>query len=110
MKTWTDKKIALALFLPSVMIVVYWIIKGLIKLYNWFVSLPDYSSAWWNSLGSFCINNLSIIIIVYLIICLQVAGIAEFRFKKNFIKAYLFGIIMTPPIMMIVWEKKGWNR
>ena len=106
MKTRTDKRIALALFLPSVVIVVYWIVKGLIKLYNWFISLPDYSSAWWSSLGSFCINNLSIIIVVYLIICLQVAGIVEFRFKKNFLKAFLYGILMTPPVMLITWGRK----
>jgi hypothetical protein len=60
---------------------------------------------YWASLGQFCVNNLSIIIVVYLIICLQVAGLAEFRFRKNFLKAFLLGIVITPPLMMICWGR-----
>jgi hypothetical protein len=100
-----DKRISKILFGISGAIVLYWLVRGLIWLYHWFVGLPPYSSGWWASLGQFCVNNLSIIIVVYLIICLQVAGLAEFRFRKNFLKAFLLGIVITPPLMMICWGR-----
>lgn len=101
-----DKRISKLLFAISGAIVLYWLIKGLIWLYHWFIGLTSFSSNWWASLGQFCLHNLSIIIVVYLIICLQVAGIAEFRFKKNFLKAFLLGIMITPPLMMIIWGRR----
>jgi len=106
MKLFSDKHLSKALFLISGGIVVYWLIKGLVKLYHWFVDLPAYSNGWWLVIGRFCINNLSIIIVVYLVICLQVAGIAEFKYKKNFLKAFLLAIVMTPPLMMVIWGRK----
>jgi hypothetical protein len=102
-----DKKVSRIVFLASGLIILYWVIKGLIWLYHWFIGLPAYSSGWWTSLGQFCLDNLSIIIVAYLIICLQVAGIAEFRFKQNFLKAFLLGIIITPPLMMVVWGRRA---
>lgn len=93
-------------FIPALLIVVYWIIKGLIKLYNWLSELPAYNSGWWVSIGNFCLSNLSIIIMIYIIICLQVAGVAEFKFKKNFLKAFLLGLVITPPIMMAAWGRE----
>jgi len=101
-----DKRISKILFFASGLIILYWVIKGLIWLYHWFIGLPPYNSGWWITLGQFCLNNLSIVIVIYLIICLQIAGIAEFRFKKNFLKAFLLGIIITPPLMMIVWGRR----
>jgi len=101
-----DKRISKILFTVSGAIVLYWLVKGLIWLYNWFVSLPAYSAGWWPALGHFCLNNLSIIIVLYLIICLQVAGLAEFRFRKNFLKAFLLGIVITPPGMLLAWGRK----
>jgi hypothetical protein len=106
MKERLDKKISKFLFGISGVIILYWLIKGLIWLYHWFVGLPPYSAGWWASLGQFCGHNLSIIIVVYLIICLQVAGIAEFRLKRNFLKAFLLGIIITPPLMMVFWGRR----
>ncbi|RKY54279.1 MAG: hypothetical protein DRP89_05110 [Candidatus Neomarinimicrobiota bacterium] len=101
-----DKIFSKIFFIPALLIVFYWIIKGLIKLYNWLSGLPIYSSGWWLSIGNFCLSNLSIIIMIYVIICLQVAGVAEFKLKKNFLKAFLLGLVETPPIMMAVWGKR----
>ncbi|HCL00754.1 MAG TPA: hypothetical protein DHW42_11700 [Candidatus Marinimicrobia bacterium] len=106
MKLILDKCLSRALFLISAGIVVYWLIKGIVRLYHWFVDLPDYSTDWWLVIGRFCVNNLSIIIVVYLVICLQVAGIAEFKNKKNFLKAFLLAIVLTPPLMMAIWGRK----
>jgi len=101
-----DKRISKILFAVSGAIVFYWLIKGLIWLYEWFAGLPAYSVGWWGPFGQFCLNNLSIIIVVYLVVCLQVAGLVEFRFRKNFLKAFLLGIVLTPPGMLIAWGRK----
>lgn len=101
-----DKRISKILFGISGAIIVYWLVMGVIWLYNWFVGLPAYDSGWWVSVGQFCLRNLSIIVVAYLIICLQTAGIVEFRFRKNFLKAFLLGIVLTPLGMMIAWGRK----
>ena len=101
-----DKRISKILFAVSGAIVLYWLVKGIIWLCEWFAGLPAYSAGWWEPLGQFCLNNLSIIVVIYLVICLQVAGVAEFRFRKNFLKAFLLGIVITPPGMLIAWGRK----
>ncbi|MCK4296015.1 MAG: hypothetical protein KAX28_05090 [Candidatus Marinimicrobia bacterium] len=101
-----DKIFSRIFFIPALLIIIYWIIKGLIKLYNWLSGLPAYNSGWWLSIGNFCLNNLSIIIVIYVIICLQVAGVAEFKLKKNFLKAFFLGLIMSPPVMIAAWGRK----
>ncbi|MBN2602064.1 MAG: hypothetical protein JXR87_08725 [Candidatus Marinimicrobia bacterium] len=101
-----DKRISTILFAVSGAIVLYGLVKGLIWFYEWFINLPAYSAGWWGALGHFCLDNLSIIIVIYLVICLQVAGVAEFRFRKNFLKAFLLGIVLTPPGMIFIWGRK----
>lgn len=101
-----DKRISKILFAVSGAIVLYWLVNGLIWLYDWFAGLLAYNTGLWGPLGQFCLNNLSIIVVVYLVICLQVAGVAEFRFRKNFLKAFLLGIVLTPPGMLIAWGRK----
>jgi len=52
-----DKIFSKIFFIPALLIVVYWIIKGFIKLYNWLTGLPTYNSDWWLSIGNFCLSN-----------------------------------------------------
>ena len=101
-----DRRLAKIFLIPAVAIVGYWIIVGLFKLYKWLTGLPSYSSAWWSSIGHFCLDNLSIIIVVYLIVCLQASGIAEFKYQKNFLKAFVLAVFLTPPIMMATWGRR----
>ena len=101
-----DSIISKFFLIPAVMIVLYWIVRGVIWLYGWFVELPSYSTEWWVEIGSFCLNNLSIIVVIYIFMCLQVSGLAEFKFRKNFVKAFLLGLVMTPPVMIAVWGRK----
>lgn len=101
-----DKIFSNIFFVPTILIVIYWIITGLIKLYNWLSGLSSYNSGWWFSIGNFCLSNLSIIIVIYIIICLQAAGIAEFKYRKNFLKAFFLGLIMTPLVMIAAWGRK----
>ena len=96
-----DKKISRILFIIIAGIVCYWLIEIGINLYGWLQSLGPADSSWWGSVGSFCLQNISIILVIYIIMCLQSAGIAEFKFRKDFLKSFLLAIVLTPPGMMI---------
>ncbi len=102
-----DQRIALIFLLPTIGIVIYWIVLGIKWLIGWLAELPPYDAGWWTALGSFLWRNISIVLVIYIIICLQVAGIAEFRYKRNFVKAFFLGICLTPPIMMAVYGRKS---
>ena len=103
MKDRSDKLLACSVAAPALAIVLYWAYLGIQKLVEWIGSLGAYQPQWWSMIGKFCLNNLSILLVIYTIICLQVAGIAELRFRKNFLKAFLLAIAMTPPLMMTAW-------
>jgi hypothetical protein len=104
-----DKRIGGILLFIVAGIVLYWISTGLITLWDWLVSLGPYQASWWVSLGKFLWRNFGIVFIIYVIICLQVSGIVEFLFRKNFIKAFLLAIVLTPPVMMVVYGHKSGN-
>lgn len=106
MKISLDKKIAMSLLAVSGGILVYWLIRGLILLYGWLKGLGEYNAGWWISLGQFLYRNLSIVIVIYVIICLQVAGLMEFKFRRNFLKAFLLSLVLTPPGMLLLWGRK----
>ena len=101
-----DKIISKFFLIPAGAIVLYWIVNGIIELVKWFATLPHYSSQWWIAIGNFCSTNLSIIVIAYIFICLQVSGIAEFKYRKNFLKSFILATIITPPLMMLIWGKR----
>ena len=99
----SDKRLAGIAAVPALAILLYWVYLGIGKLVEWIGSLGAYQPEWWTIVGKFCLHNLSILLVIYTIICLQVAGIAELRFRKNFLKAFLLAIVMTPPLMMAAW-------
>lgn len=101
-----DKRLALIFLIPTITIVLYWLFLGCKWLYHWWLNLPPYNASWWHAIGRFCLNNLSIILAAYMIICLQAAGVVEFKFRRSFLKAFFLGLILTPPIMMVVYGRK----
>lgn len=101
-----DKRIAMVFLLPTLGIVLYWLFLGLKWLMRWLADLPPYDAGWWVSLGHFLWRNISIVLVVYVVLCLQAAGIAEFRYKRNFMAAFFLGICLTPPVMMVVYGKR----
>lgn len=103
-----DKNIARGLTIISGGIVVYWLYQLIHWLIRWFSTVRIETSAIWSNFGGFCLENLSIILVVYVFICLQIAGVVEFRYRKNFTEAFFLGIIFTPIIMLIYMKlKKG---
>ncbi|MFH1851969.1 MAG: hypothetical protein ABIA75_06455 [Candidatus Neomarinimicrobiota bacterium] len=99
----TDKAVSRVLMLFSALILIYWLISAGIWLWDWYAGSGGYSANWWPAVGQFLLDNLSIVVAVYAIICLQVSGLAELKFNKNFLKALGLALVLTPPVMMIVY-------
>ncbi|MCF7802145.1 MAG: hypothetical protein K9N34_09005 [Candidatus Marinimicrobia bacterium] len=86
----------LAILLP-------WIWDGLVWLWDWYVGYAESEANFWQDVWRGFLTNFSIILIVYTIICLQVAGVAEFKLKRHFLPAFLLALILTPPGMMAAY-------
>ncbi|MCD6100199.1 MAG: hypothetical protein DRP91_07225 [Candidatus Neomarinimicrobiota bacterium] len=92
--------------LGSISIVGYWLYRFFDWFIGWFKDQLPYNKGWWISIGNFLLDNLSIVIAIYFIICLQVSGIAEFKFRKKFLKAFFLSLFLTPPVMMAIYGRR----
>ncbi|MFH1213167.1 MAG: hypothetical protein V1681_03710 [Candidatus Neomarinimicrobiota bacterium] len=101
-----DRTISRILLAISGGILTYWIFRIAMWSVRWLSNFSISTAGSWHDPGNFCLDNLSIILVVYVIICLQVAGVVEFRFRKSFIKAFFLGIFVTPPIMLVYMKRK----
>lgn len=91
----------------SFIIIAYWIWNGLIWLWDWYVSVSESADTGvWEETWQFIKDNLSIIAMLYGIIALQVSGLAELKFGKNFLRAFVLAIFLTPPVMMGIYGHK----
>ena len=88
-------------------IILYILYLVSVSIHSWYLNLQSQNLNVWSELWIIIKNNISVVSVVYCIICLQVSGVAEFKFKKPFIKALLLSFILTPPIMMIAWGRKN---
>lgn len=107
MKRNLDALVSRILLVISLIIVAYWIWNGLNWLWDWYLSISETTDTTvWQEIWLFIKENLSIIALIYGIICLQVSGVAELKFGKNFLKAFALAISLTPPVMMAVYGHK----
>ena len=96
------------LLVISVVIIIYWAWNGLSWLWEWYgsVSATEETTVW-TEIGLFISEYLSVFALAYGILALQASGLAELKFGKNFLKAFGLAIVLTPPVMMVVY---GHNR
>lgn len=102
-----DKKIARLFLMVSSGILIYWIYQLIVWSVKWFSNFNFQTAGTWSSFGGFCLNNLSIILVIYVIICLQIAGVVELRYRRNFTEAFYLGIFTTPIIMLIFMKRRN---
>jgi len=62
---------------------------------------------WWSATVDVVGRNWGIALAVYVMICLNAAGVAEFRFRRPFAKAFALSIPLTPPVMIGLWARRG---
>lgn len=95
-----DIVISRIIILGILSILLPWIWDGLVWLWNWYAAYAVSDANGWTDTWNFIANNFSVLLIIYTIICLQAAGLAEFKFKRPFLPAFFLAILTTPPVMI----------
>ena len=96
----------------AALIVGTWVWNGAVWTWDWYSSVSAGEDAVWSAVWDFCRGNFSILVVIYGLLCLQVSGIAELKFEKNFLKAFVLALVLTPPLMMATYgrrKKSGMN-
>ncbi len=79
--------------------------KGCLWAWDWYGTLESGGDAW-ASVWEVLKQNLSVVVLVYGMMCLQASGVAELKFNRSFLKAFALALILTPPVMMGVYGHK----
>jgi hydrophobe/amphiphile efflux-3 (HAE3) family protein len=75
------------------------------KLVGFYGPLDD--GTWWTATLDVLRRNWGIALAVYVMISLNAAGIAEFKFRRPFALAFAMALPMTPPLMLALWGRRG---
>ena len=92
MKNNLDKSISLVVLTISGLAIILW-------FYNYylgsdsFILLKDFNV---NSLLSWGVNNSDLLIIFYIFLCLQLAGLSEFKQRQDYLVVAFISLIFTP--------------
>ena len=92
MKNNQDKSISLVILTVSGLAIILW-------FYNYylgsdsFILLKDFNV---NSLLSWGVNNSDLLIIFYIFLCLQLAGLSEFKQRQDYLVVAFISLIFTP--------------
>lgn len=92
MKNNLDKSISLLVLTISGLAIILW-------FYNYylgsdsFILLKDFNV---NSLLSWGVNNSDLLIIFYIFLCLQLAGLSEFKQRQDYLVVAFISLIFTP--------------
>ena len=101
MKNNLDKSISLAVLTISGLAIILW-------LYNYylgsdgFIRLKDFNV---NSLLSWGVNNSDLLIIFYIFLCLQLAGLSEFKQRQDYLVVAFISLIFTPIGLLFIKDE-----
>jgi uncharacterized membrane protein YdfJ with MMPL/SSD domain len=82
--------------------IVWWAANALV---TWAGGLPD-GVGFWAGLWAIMVSNPSIVAALYVLACLNGAGIAEFSFRRSFVAGFLMALVTTPPVMLVAWARR----
>ena len=92
MKTNLDKPISIIIFCFSIILFVWWIISISTSSMD-LASLTDISL---NNLVIWANKNMDLFIILYIFLCLHLAGLSEFKQGQDYLVVALISLIFTP--------------
>lgn len=70
-------------------------------------NIPDFSGKTLKEILTFLVDTyLDFILIVYVFICLQVAGYVELKYKKDYIVASMLSILFTPFSLLFILKNE----
>ena len=101
MKNNLDKSISLLVLTISGLAIILW-------FYNYylgsdsFILLKDFNV---NSLLSWGVNNSDLLIIFYIFLCLQLAGLSEFKQRQDYIVVAFISLIFTPIGLLFIKDE-----
>ena len=101
MKNNLDKSISLAVLTISGLAIILW-------FYNYylgsdsFILLKDFNV---NSLLSWVVNNSDLLIIFYIFLCLQLAGLSEFKQRQDYLVVAFISLIFTPIGLLFIKDE-----
>jgi hypothetical protein len=61
------------------LILLYWAYEGAVWVLNWYLDSGGYTSDWWSGIGKFLLRNISIVVVVYGLACMQASGLELFE-------------------------------
>lgn len=101
MKNNLDKSISLVVLTISGLAIILW-------FYNYylgsdsFILLKDFNV---NSLLSWGVNNSDLLIIIYIFLCLQLAGLSEFKQRQDYLVVAFISLIFTPIGLLFIKDE-----
>ena len=101
MKKNLDKSISLVVLTISGLAIILW-------FYNYylgsdsFILLKDFNV---NSLLSWGVNNSDLLIIFYIFLCLQLAGLSEFKQRQDYLVVAFISLIFTPIGLLFIKDE-----
>lgn len=97
-----DKKISFIILLFSMVMIIWWIVSlsadstGSISIVN--ISLKN--------IVEWAHNNTDLLIIFYIFLCLQAAGLSEFKQGQDYLVVALISLIFTPIGLLFIKNDK----
>ena len=97
-----DRTASIVILLVTIIMIIWWIVSmstdssGLMSLTE--ISLKDIV-VWAN-------NNMDLLIIIYIFLCLQAAGLSEFKQRQDYLVVALISLIFTPIGLLFIKNEK----
>ncbi len=101
MKNNLDKSISLIVVTISGLAIILWFYNYYLSLDN-SILLNDFNV---NSFLTWGINNTDLLIIFYIFLCLQLAGLSEFKQRQDYIVVAFISLIFTPIGLLFVKDE-----
>ena len=102
MKNSNDKLVSLIMLCVTVILLMLWI-------YNYYVDIDGSDSIKDFNLRTIVLwgrSNIDLILIIYVFLCLQLAGVSEFKQRQDYLVVALISLIFTPIGLLFIKEEK----
>ena len=101
MKNNLDKSISLVVLTISGFAIILWFFNYYLGSDS-FILLKDFNV---NSLLSWGVNNSDLLIIFYIFLCLQLAGLSEFKQRQDYLVVAFISLIFTPIGLLFIKDE-----
>ena len=97
-----DRTVSIVILLVTIIMIIWWIVSistdsaGIMSLTD--ITLKDIV-VWAN-------NNTDLLIIIYIFLCLQAAGLSDFKQGKDYLVVALVSLIFTPIGLLFIKNEK----